>query len=72
MAFDLAASVKPALVIAICVALATYISCNLLKPHLVTRQNTVDPNLVNTYTAFTAMIVLIAVFLQSLFKHYNA
>ena len=72
MAFDLAANVKPALVLAICVALATYVSCNLLKPHLVTRQNVVDPNLVNTYTGFIALVVFLAVFLQAVFNSYNA
>ena len=71
MGFDLATTIKPALVLALCFAIATYVSANLLRPHLVTRQNVVDPNLVNTYTGFIAMVVFLAVFLKSLFNLYN-
>ena len=56
MAFDLAESVKNAAVLAICLAVAVYASSYFVKPHLVTRQQEVDPNLVNTYTGFTAMV----------------
>jgi hypothetical protein len=59
MPFELGKSVKSSAVLAVCVAIAVYISLNWVKPHIVTRQQIVDPSLVNTYTTFTALTAFI-------------
>ena len=60
--------IKSLLILAACVAIASYASCNLLKPHLVTRQQVVDPNLVNTYTGFITLLAVLSVALQNIAK----
>lgn len=67
MAFQIAETVKTALIVAICSAIGVYISSNIIRPHIVTRQNGtyLDNNLVTTYSGFVALVVLIAVILAT-------
>ena len=66
MSFDMSATLKVSLITALCIAAAVYISSYTIKPHLCTRAQQVDPDLVHTYTGFAAMVAFLTVFLQAL------
>ena len=59
MTFEVMKNLKMGGVLAVCVALAVYFSLTWIKPHVVTRQQVVDPNLVNTYTGFATLSVFL-------------
>ena len=67
MGFQLVESAKLGLIAAICVAISVYLACQLIKPHIVTRQNGayLDNNLVTTYSGFVALVTFITIVLMN-------